>query len=161
MAGEVWSAKVEGLAVLARRLGALPNKLRRGLLRNALAAGGRVFRDEARAQTPVLAQLSYVRGAVRRQPGTVRKAITVRTSKDARRSGNVGVYINVRPAKGAARGGNNPRDPFYWRWLEFGTKAMHAFRMLQKAAASKSPEALVRIEASLGEAVQKLNTPTD
>jgi len=36
-----------------------------------------------------------------RAPGTVRKAIRVRTSKVARQAGDVGVFVNVKPAPGA------------------------------------------------------------
>jgi HK97 gp10 family phage protein len=121
---------------------ALPDKLRRRALRNALAAGARVVRDAARAQTPVLRPEF---ASPRRKPGTVKNAIVVRTSKRDRLAGDVGVFVNVRPAKGAKfktvrgtalfglvktktrmqtkaskRGANSPDDPFYWRFLEFG-----------------------------------------
>jgi hypothetical protein len=57
----------------------------------------------------------------------VRKNIAVRASKFARQAGDEGVYINVRGIRGAARvrklgkaGANNPNDPYYWWWQEFG-----------------------------------------
>lgn len=52
----------------------------------------------------------------------------MRASKFARRGGNEGVYVSVRPLRGSRQkklgkaGANNPNDPFYWRFLEFGTK---------------------------------------
>jgi HK97 gp10 family phage protein len=76
-----------------------------------------------------------------RKPGTVKQAIRVRTSKADRRAGDVGVFVNVRPAKAGQRGAKNPNDPFYWRWLEFGTKKMppaHSCR----SAISALPKAL-------------------
>jgi hypothetical protein len=54
-----------------------------------------------------------------RKPGTVRNAIRVRTSKEARRAGNVGVFVNVKPLRRGG-GARSPDDPFYWRFLEFG-----------------------------------------
>ena len=45
--------------------------------------------------------LQRIKGAPYRAPGTVKKAIRVRTSKVATRAGDVGVFVNVRPAKGA------------------------------------------------------------
>lgn len=119
------TVQVNGLAELRAQLMALPDKLRRQALRNALAAGARLVRDDARQRAPVLREPDP-----RRKPGTVRNAIRVRTSKQARREGNVGVFVNVKPlTKGQIAdfkrangkgGGKNPDDPFYWRWLEFG-----------------------------------------
>lgn len=119
------TVQVNGLAELRAQLMALPDKLRRQALRNALAAGARLVRDEARQRAPVLQKPDP-----RRKPGTVRNAIRVRTSKRDKAEGNVGVFVNVKPLskkqvqdfKAATRkgGGKNPDDPFYWRWLEFG-----------------------------------------
>ena len=115
---------IKGLDELKKALRALPDKLRRQALRNALAAGGRVVRDEAKALAPVL-QKPIVRkatGKTLRKPGTLRDAIRVRTSKQARKAGNVGVFVNVQPPtkKSGKRGADSPDDPYYWRWLEFG-----------------------------------------
>lgn len=116
-------AEIRGIPDLNEALRDVPQKLRRGALRNALAAGARVVRDgarnalAARARAPVL---SPTLRNPRRKPGTVKKALAVRTSKAARSVGDVGVFVNVRPAKGAEKGANSPNDPFYWRWLNFG-----------------------------------------
>lgn len=138
MSGEfdvVW----RGIDECKARLKALPDKLRRRLLRNALAAGARIVRDEARRSTPVLRKATPYR-----TPGTVRNAIRVRTSKTAKASGNVGVFVNVVPLKGKAvaafkartgrGGGKNPNDPFYWRWLNFGRQGRAA-----SAARARTP----------------------
>lgn len=124
MADEI-SATWHGLADLKAQLAAIPDKLRRQALRNALAAGARLVRDEAKRNAPVLKEPDP-----RRTAGTVRDAIRVRTSKQARAEGNVGVFVNVRPLTGkqittfkaaaGRKGAANPSDPFYWRWLEFG-----------------------------------------
>lgn len=117
-------AKVLGLPDLREALSTLPAKLRVRALRNALTAGARVVQKEARRLTPIL-KLSTFSGSYAyrkgyRKPGTVQKAISVRTSKLARRAGNVGVFVNVRPVKGAARGSRSAKDPFYWRWIDKG-----------------------------------------
>lgn len=148
--------KVRGLDELKAVLRGMPDRLRKRALRNALAAGGRVFRDEARRLTPALEKpIHMANGMMRRAPGTVRKAITVRTSKIARRRGDVGVFVNVRPAKGAMRGANKPFDPFYWRFLEFGTKHMPKVGMLAEAA-KKAEDALRRVEVTLKPSIQRL-----
>jgi HK97 gp10 family phage protein len=97
-------------------------------------------RNAARRSAPVLRAGTALK-APYRKPGTVRDAIRVRTSKADRKAGDVGVFVNVRPAKAGARGAKNPNDPFYWRWLEFGTKKMSARPFLQKSI-SALPKAL-------------------
>ena len=175
-------AKVMGLPDFKAALLALPDKLRRRALRNALAAGARVVRDVARVNAPVLTPENALR-APYRKPGTVKKAIVVRTSKRDRRAGDVGVFVNVRPAKGAARGAKSSSDPFYWRWLEFGwnpagnatggrgkagqrqrrelnrstdVKIRSGFRFLQSGA-DRLAEALKVFTAKLRPAIDKLN----
>ena len=147
------SAKVNGIPELKAALAGLVPKLRRQALRNALAAGARVVRDEARRRAPVLQPTLR---APYRKPGTVRKAVLVRTSKTARRAGDVGVFVNVRPAKRGQRGAKNPNDPFYWRFLEFGTKKMAARPFLQ-AGARKLADALEAFKRVIGPQIDKMN----
>lgn len=117
-------ARVQGIPDVRAALAGVVPKLRVRALRNALAAGARLVQRAARNATPVLnlanAWSAYAFRKGIRKPGTVRKAISVRTSKLSKRRGDVGVFVNVRPAKGGARGAKNYRDPFYWRWLNFG-----------------------------------------
>jgi HK97 gp10 family phage protein len=177
-------ARVIGIPELKRELAAIPGKLRVRALRNALAAGARLVQRAARAATPVLNPASPAVRKGYRKPGTVQKAISVRTSKIARRKGDVGVFVNVRPAKKGARGAKNPNDPFYWRFIEFGTQAHRkgskssytnrgklitrrhrrgssatkAFRFLQTGA-GKLPEALGVFLRNIGSQIAKLNKP--
>ena len=138
MAGEV--VRIEGLDNLKRKLAEVPKAMRKRVLRNALAAGAREVRDVAKRNAPVLT-LGTSLNAPYRKPGTVKQAIRVRTSKADRRAGDVGVFVNVRPAKAGQRGAKNPNDPFYWRFLEFGTRKMPARPFLQRAT-SALPKAL-------------------
>jgi len=66
---------IEGLDELREALQGVPTALRRRqILRSILAAGGRVFRDEAQRLSPVLKVPVRKRGKVVRKPGTVRNA---------------------------------------------------------------------------------------
>ena len=147
------SAKVNGIPELKAALAGLVPKLRRQALRNALAAGARLVRDEARRRAPVLQPTLR---APYRKPGTVRNAVSVRTSKVARRAGDVGVFVNVRPAKRGQRGAKNPKDPFYWRFLEFGTKKMAA-RPFLRAGARRLADALEAFKRVIGPQIDKMN----
>ena len=153
MAGDV--VKVQGLDKLLEKFKQIPLTLRKRILRGALVAGARLVRDEAKRNAPLL---SGARKAPYRTRGTVRDAIAVRTSKAERKAGNVGVFVNVKPLPGnkyktvttkgwfggvakhralvkrTARGATNPKDPFYWRWLEYGTRKMGKREFLAKGA---------------------------
>lgn len=181
MADSEFGVKVEGLDELIKTLRSLPEKLRQQALRNVLAAGARVVRDESKRLAPVLDPESAIRNPYRK-PGTVRDAIRVRTSKEARRAGDVGVFVNVRPAKRGQRSAKSKDDPYYWRWLEFGRDerpagtvrargvlrrsrarrarravgAIAPMRFLQ-AGAQKLGEALRVIEQRLGPVIQRMN----
>lgn len=171
-------AKVQGIPDLRRELAGIVPKLRVRALRNALAAGARLVQRAAQGATPVIKATALAVQKGYRKPGTVRKAITVRTSKASRSRGDVGVFVNVRPAKGAAyrttrgafgikqrrqvrasqRGARSPNDPFYWRFLNFGTDRMRPFGFLEKGAA-QLPQALQVFVAKIGPAIEKLNRP--
>jgi HK97 gp10 family phage protein len=155
MAGE--SIRVEGLDDALRALRELPRKLRIGALRKALRAAGRVVQGEAKANAPVLQSVTK-----HRIRGLVRRAITVRFSRIARRRGDIGVYVTVRQLSrkqitaGKARGygaGQNPRDPFYFRFLEMGTKKMAARSFIGPALQSKSKEATDAFSTELRRAI--------
>lgn len=143
---------IEGLDDAIRALRELPKKLRFVAIRKALKAAGQVFQAQAIANAPVLAQSTKYRTA-----GLVKKNIVVRASKIARRRGDLGSYVTVRKLsaakilKGKAAGfgaGRNPFDPFYFRFLEKGTKKMAARPFLSTAFAAKGNAA---IEAFSGE----------
>lgn len=153
------TTRIGGLQDLRRQLLDLAPRLRRRALRNALAAGARAFRDEAKRLAPVLKLSTYsgasaVRRGVRKV-GTLRNAIRVRTSKLSTRRGDVGVFVNVKPLKGG--GAKNPNDPYYWRFVEFGTRRSGEKTFLRAAAARKSGEALRRFEQSIGPQLKRLN----
>lgn len=136
--------RVEGLKDFTDKLRTLVPKIRKRTLGNALRAGARKVLKVAKQTAPVLDAAAT---STRRKPGTVRDAIKIRTSSRDRRTGDIGVFINVQPAKGAKyitvrrsflnvkfktkvlkrasqRSASSPTDPYYWRFLEFGTKFM-------------------------------------
>jgi HK97 gp10 family phage protein len=139
---------IKGLADFKVKLAAMPANLQKGVVRKLMREAMMVVRQDARANAPKLAKPVLKNGVPVRLPGTLQKAISVRSSKAEDKAGNVGMYVNVRPLKGntykragsftnqngnkqsryllvkkSQRGADNPRDPYYWRWIEFGTKA--------------------------------------
>lgn len=114
--------KIEGVDELKRALAEAAADIRKKAVRGALREAGKVIQAAARTSAPVLKTKDK-----RRTPGTVKKNIVVRISKFAQHRGDAGVYVGVRGIRGKARisrlgraGANNPNDPYYWWWQEFG-----------------------------------------
>jgi len=162
MAGEIYRLKLAGYDQLREALLNLAPQLRRKRGTRALAKGADLVREEAKRPgvVQVLVKPIYRKGRLYRKPGTVRDAIKVRVSKEARRAGDVGVFVNVQPAKGADRGANSPNDPFYWRWLHFGGKTVpRPVPYLTIGARVLPGPALRAIEAALGDEFRQLDLP--
>lgn len=129
------NVEVKGIDELRRALDAVPANLKRKGLAKGLRLAGNVVRTAARRVAPQLQPRTSDDGRILkpykyRKKGTVARNIVVRASKFARRQGDIGVFIGVRRLKGTrtktlgAAGAKNPNDPFYWSFLEFGTKKM-------------------------------------
>ena len=61
-----------------------------------------------------------------------------------------------RAAKAGQRGARNPNDPFYWRFLEFGTRKMPARPFLQRAT-SALPKALTIFQERVAKWINETN----
>jgi HK97 gp10 family phage protein len=160
MAGDV--IRISGLDDAKRALEELPRKLRFGALRKALRAAGNVIKREAQANAPVLQTATK-----HRIRGLVRRSLTVRSSRLARRRGDLGVYVTVRRltgkqiTAGKAAGyavGRNPRDPFYFRFLETGTQKMAARSFIGPALQAKGEEASQAFSDELRRAIVAANS---
>lgn len=169
------TATVEGLERLKIAFSGIPDKLRRKVLLSALRKGAAVVRKAARAATPELAKPTPYR-----TKGLLKKRLMVRVSRASKAAGHVGVFVNIRPAEGtqyvkhnllgvkyktvkreSQRGARSPNDPFYWRFVNFGTKKgnkLPAAKFLE-AGAAVLPQALEIFEREIGPAIQKLDTP--
>jgi len=168
----VIKATIRGVTDYKEALKSIVPKLRKRAVLDALKQAGRVVQKEVRRNTPVLARATRTR-----KPGTLRRAISVRTSKIARQQGNIGVFINVKPLPGnkyrnsrnvntgrktrilvkrSQRSSQNPNDPFYWRFVNFRTSKFRGIGFLESGI-SKLGEALNVFIASLGPKIQKLN----
>lgn len=137
---------IRGLDELKKTFLALPAELGEKVVRGGLRAAAKPIRDEARANAPVLKKPDP-----RRKPGVVQKAISVRKSKQDK----YGVYVGIKPLgakqiksfkQGGGKSSENPDDPFYWIFSEFGTVNMPADPFMRPAYESKKYEALKNFE---------------
>ena len=156
-----FALKVVGSNAVRDALLSVAPELRRGVLRKALRYAMRIVLDATARNppTPKLKKPVFRRGVLIREPGTIIRNIKLRTSRDATKDGDVGVFVNVKPAKGADRGAFNPRDSFYWRWSNFGSKHNKRADFLTKGAAGLSNGAVfAEVERRLIPAIAALNS---
>ncbi|OZN25256.1 hypothetical protein CFY87_03685 [Actinobacillus seminis] len=152
------SVKVTGLKELKQRLSTLERKAKNRIAVKAMRRGGIIIRDQARENAPLLKEK-----VPHRKRGTLRKSIVTRTK--LQKDGSVRTVIFVRTLKNSKilefksktgkSGAYNPNDPFYWRFLEFGTSKMPAQPFLQPAFSSKKEKALQEIISTLRDEISK------
>ena len=151
------SVRIHGAREVLRAMQELPRRLDRRILNKALISGARLVRDEARRMAPVLKELDP-----RRRPGTLQRAVHAGAVRPDRYAATV--WVRVRPLtrrqiasfrkKSKAAGALNPNDPFYWRFVEFGTSKMAAQPFLRPAFEMKKVPAVNEVVRDARERVQ-------
>ena len=157
------SVKVEGLEALRVALRELPLAVQKNVLSGAVRKGAIVIRDDAQARAPVLREPDP-----RRKPGTVRDAIRATRGRRDGSSATAFVYVRaltkravgrfkdaLRRAGKRVKGANNPDDPFYWRFLEFGTSKLPARPFLRPAFDARKEAAVAQIRDSLKSGIER------
>lgn len=136
--------RVAGLQELLKGLQGLPAELEKKAIYAALGGAARIVRDRAIELAPEIDSSHPMVKTGRRTPGTVKRAI--RASRSKINKGQRGLYemiVRVKPLKSKVRnqfkqatgkaGKDNPNDPYYWWWVEFGTSKMQAKPFLRPA----------------------------
>lgn len=143
---------IQGVELLRAGLVGLPKQMRNKVLRKAVRDGAKLVQQQAKANAPVLQK-----PVPHRTRGLVARSLKVVNSKLARKRGDIGVFVTVKRVKGAKRGANSPTDPFYFRFVEEGTKKMAARRFIGRAAQSEGEKAVKLI---VKQATQYVKTVT-
>lgn len=138
------------------------NDIAKDLEKLSKAENNKVLRDATRAGAEVLKEEVIDRAPVR--TGKMRKNVVVVTQK-SRRKGEIssGVHIRgVNPQTGNSDNSmkaKNPRNAFYWRFVEMGTVNMPAHPFVRPAfdtAQEMAAEvAIKRMNTSIDEALSK------
>ena len=144
---------IQGLDVFAQALKILPANVARRVLRGAVAAGGKVIRDEAKAKAPVFT------GKVSQghpPPGTLRRAIALGRSNRLSKPGKEVYHVFVRNSAIAGSKGKKiiaggKFDAYYWRYIEFGTSKMAARPFLRPAFEAKKYAAIEALTQYIAE----------
>lgn len=150
------SIRVEGLDQLRRALQRLPEEVQAKVLPNAVAKGIRPILKEAKS---IVAASAFDTGSLHRN---------IRATRGVRRSTEASSFVSVRRlsrkriaalrAKQKASGKKINRiinDPFYWKFIEFGTSKMAARSFLRTAFNSKKEDSLEATRTALREGVER------
>lgn len=150
------AVRMDGIDDLRRAADELRRDLRLRTVRAALVAAAQPIARSARTRAPVLREPHPYR-----LPGTVAKSIVTRASRVYRgNDGQVGVYVAVRKRKGLGgkASARNPFDPFYWRFLEFGTRKMPRRPFILPAFEANKDAALAAFKRRLAARIAQANT---
>jgi HK97 gp10 family phage protein len=154
------NVEVRGLKELMAGLQALPADLSKNAAFQGLNAAARVVREEAKRRAPVL------KGVARgRKPGTLRAAIRASRSRNSKPAqGWHEVIVRVKPLKArqvakfkkatGLKSADNPDDPYYWWWVEFGTQKMAARPFLRPGFESTKSQQLEALRRRLRARIQ-------
>jgi len=108
----------------------VPRKVANKHVRQATVEGARRVRDYIKVTAPVRdgSVTAYRKKQQRPPPGRLRRLVKAKTRRGKRGYQKASVYY---PTAGA---GNDPKNAFYWRFLEFGTKHMPPIPFVSVAA---------------------------
>lgn len=158
------SFEIVGASDVLKALRELPKEYQGKELAKSTGKGARVIRDEARDNAPVLKT-----AARNRTPGTLRNAI--RSTSGSRKiwESQAFVYVRVLTKKAVAKfkrlnkgvaARDNPNDPFYWRFQEFGTVKMRAANggrgFMRPAFDAKKEQAAEVIKEELWKGIERV-----
>ena len=140
--------KWRGFKELEQNLDMLSGEMKDKGVRIMMSKAAEPIRDDAKRRAPVLQEPHP-----HRRPGTVRDRIMIWRKKKTPYAATyfVGVLGLGRAAmrrwksenKGKfSNGGDNPNDPWYWRFLEFGTVKMAARPFLRPAFEARKMDAV-------------------
>ncbi len=139
--------RIEGAAELDRVLKLLPKAIGERVLANAVRAGAKIIRDEARAKAPVRVSGGLIRlgkkSSKGRIPGFLRANII--TAKARRGTSSDSVTIHVGPS----------RKAFYGLFQEFGTRFHSARPFLRPAFDNNVEKAIKVIGIKLGKDIER------
>lgn len=147
------SVHIAGLDTFAQALKLLPNNISRRVLRGAVAAAGKVIRDEAKSRAPVHS------GPIAKghpPPGTLKRAIALGRSNRLSKVGKEVYHVFVRNSAIAGSKGKKiiaggKFDAYYWRYIEFGTSKMAARPFLRPAFEAKKEAAIEALTQYIAE----------
>jgi len=148
--------RIAGLKQLLAGLAQLPEQLGKGAIYAALGGAGKAVKDEAVAIARARFNAGY-------STGVVAKAIRFQRSKINRgQRGLWEVIVRVKPLSKSMRRKSkaagiriDPRDPFYWRYLEFGTSRMRARPFMRPGFEGSKDRQIALIQSRMRSGIER------
>lgn len=122
--------KIEGADELLKMLKRVPANVGKKHMRRAIRQGITLVRQTIKATAPVRSsagQRGVRRGQTQSRPGRLRRLVRVRARRGKRGYLKVSLFY---PTEGTS---DNPKNAFYWRFVEFGTINQPANPYIQRA----------------------------
>jgi len=159
--------EVKGLDALAAALKQLPEKVARKEVDKALREAAAPILRQAKANAPVLAQsTTYRRAGVLRRSirmknfrvrGSLNRGVTIGVRKLSRRQVRAAKLASaVSKRKYGVRISEQWQDPFYWYFVERGTKKMKARNFLRNAFDSGHQRFLTDFRERMGKRIEAI-----
>ena len=145
MAGNV---QILGIGELLRKFSELAENMKQKTARRMVATAGGIVRKEAKAlalsqglkQTGALIKNIAIKREKNVPEGVEQYHLGVRHGRELRRAKIDKIFL-VKNKSGRVVW-KRVDDPFYWRFLEFGTKQINPYRFIQQALNNKQQEAI-------------------
>jgi HK97 gp10 family phage protein len=150
--GDYTTVQVKGLKELADALKELPNGIARNVLRGATGAGAAEIRKEAKLKAPV-----YTGPISAGHPpaGTLKRAVYQSQQRKLSSLVKQVFFVGVRTGKKMKNKSGVSTDPYYWKFVEFGTAKMSARPFLRPAFEAKKLAAIEAIRVYMAERIPK------
>lgn len=156
--GDLVNVRINGLREIQAAMAELPRRVDKKVMDAGLLDGARIVRDDAKNRVPLLKEPD-----ARRRRGTLRRAIRAGRVRPTQYAATV--WVRIRQLSGrqrasfkaknrGAKGADNPNDPFYWRFVEFGTSKMPAKPFLRPAFEARKTEAVNKAIATFRTRIQ-------
>lgn len=157
------AAKLEGVSELTAAFAELKTDIQGQAARRITAAGGSVLRKEARVvaqnhglrKTGALINNIVIKRERNKPDGTEQYNLGVRHGRDLGNGKKVIKYLEL--GKSGRIVTKRENDPFYWKFLHFGTKHIQATRFLEIALENKATAAVVAMAEKAKKEVLKFN----
>jgi HK97 gp10 family phage protein len=147
--------KIEGLDGLVNRLRAFPVEMAKngGPVRSALAKGGKLIREQAKANVRAIVAEPNENGMDSESTGVLEKSIIQKRHRNPKERGATEIYtVRVKSGK-SPKGVSVTR---YGKILEFGSKRIKAYAWLRRAAEAKRGEFFALVARELAAGITKI-----
>ena len=149
---EYGAVEIKGLKELSAALKELPQNIARNVLRGATGAGAAEIRKEAKVKAPVYT------GPVSQghpPPGTLKRGIYQSQQRKLSTLLSQVFHVGVRTGKKLKTKQGVSADPYYWKFVEFGTSKMAARPFMRPAFEAKKLAAVEAIRKYMADRIPK------